>query len=266
MMHKKRADNGIYRRILDKKSSGIPALAILIDPEKTKRDNWEKIIQLAIKCKVDFLFVGGSRLDSGQMAICMNVLKSQQDIPVVIFPGNEKHIHPDADALLLLSVISGRNADMLIGKHVSAAKNLISSDLEIIPTGYILFDSGVKTSVVSESKTIPIKYSETDLTLSTAIAGELLGMKLIYMEAGSGAKFPVPSFMIKHVKAHLNIPLIVGGGLNTEEKFRQAIEAGADLVVVGNILEKEPALIEKFCLLLKEVRSELNAVNHKMPS
>lgn len=242
--------NNLYADILKKKNAGKQSIAVLIDPDKTSGEDWKEIARLASRHKVDYLFVGGSRLSKEKLSECIKILKGQKEIPVVIFPGNEDHIDPNADALLLLSVISGRNPEMLIGKHVSAALNLLESGLEIIPTGYLLIDGGTSSSVANMSQTMPLSSSDLDTIVATALAGALLGMKLIYLEAGSGAAFPVHPSIISAVKKYLRIPLIIGGGINNPEKFQEAITAGADLIVIGNILEKEPFLLENFCEVL----------------
>lgn len=226
-------------------------MAVLIDPDKTRTPDWDKIILLSSLNRVDFFFVGGSVLAESKLAACIKYLKANTRIPVIIFPGNETHIHPDADAILLLSLISGRNSDLLIGKHVKAAFDLVDSAIEVIPTGYILIDGGKETAVSMVSQTTPIPADDWKEILSTAIAGQLLGLKLIYLEAGSGASRPVHKDIINQVKNYLKIPLIIGGGIDTEKKFSEAIEAGADIVVVGNIVEKNPLLIEKFSKLLE---------------
>jgi len=237
---------GVYARIVDAKKSKRPLLAVLIDPGKTPV---QEIIRLAILSKefpVDFFFVGGSLADVEQLENCISALNEIQTVPVVIFPGNEMQLDPAADALLLLSLISGRNAELLIGKHVTAAQQLEASGLEIIPTGYMLIDSGRLTSVAYMSHTLPVPRDKNDIAESTALAGQLLGMKLIYLEAGSGAELPVPPGMIKAVKNRIDIPLIVGGGIDSERKFKAALDAGADLIVIGNVLESRPEMLEIF--------------------
>jgi putative glycerol-1-phosphate prenyltransferase len=176
----------------------------------------------------------------------VKLLKQHLDVPVVLYPGHPTHLSPDADALLFLSMISGRNADLLIGSHVVAAPLIKQYGLETIPTGYMLIDGGVQTSVEYISQTRPIPANKTDIAVATALAGEMLGLKLIYMDAGSGAINPVPLKMIADVKKNCTIPLMIGGGIDTPQKLAAAFENGADLVVIGNALEKDPELLNGF--------------------
>jgi phosphoglycerol geranylgeranyltransferase len=233
------------------REKGRPMLAVLIDPGKTDRAGMEALLQKASSCAVDFFFVGGSTSRPAEFAETVHLLKALQNVPVILFPGNELHISSEADGLLLLSLISGRNPELLIGKHVAAANALVRSGLEIIPTGYLLVESGRLTSVAYMSHTLPVPRDKSDIAVATALAGQLLGMQLIYLEAGSGAEWPVPAEMIKAVRARLDVPLIVGGGITTVEHFKTALTAGADLVVVGNALEKNPAFLSDLsdCLL-----------------
>ena len=233
------------------REKGRPMLAVLIDPGKTDRAGIDTLLQKASACAVDFFFVGGSTSRPEEFSETVHLLKAVQHIPVVLFPGNELHISSEADGLLLLSLISGRNPELLIGKHVAAANALVKSGLEIIPTGYLLVESGRLTSVAYMSHTLPIPRDKSDIALATSLAGQLLGMQLIYLEAGSGAEQPVPAEMIRAVRTQLEVPLIVGGGITTVEHFKTALDAGADLVVVGNALEKNPAFLNDLsnCLL-----------------
>lgn len=230
---------------------GRPMLAVLIDPGKLKQSDLYQLLEIASRCAIDFFFVGGSTSRPESFTRTVTYLKDAQAKPVILFPGNELHISPDADALLLLSLLSGRNPELLIGKHVAAAPALIRSGLEIIPTGYLLVESGKLTSVAYMSHTMPLPREKNEIAVATALAGQLLGMQLIYLEAGSGAELPVPVEMIRAVKSQLSIPLIVGGGITTEQKFKNALEAGADLIVVGNVLEKHPEMLRVFsdCVL-----------------
>jgi putative glycerol-1-phosphate prenyltransferase len=241
--------------IWDAKIAGRPLFAILIDPGKLPFDDIQELIILANDCLVDFIFVGGSSCSFPVFNETISFLEKAQNRPVIIFPGSEMQVSKNADALLLLSLISGRNPDLLIGKHVEAAKHLIESGLEVIPTGYILIESGKTTTVeqVSETKSLP--RSQPELVLSTALAGQLLGMQLIYLEAGSGADKHVPLETIRLVSSKLNIPIIVGGGITDADKLRHVIDAGADLVVVGNALEKDPKLLKHFSQVLQQYQS-----------
>jgi phosphoglycerol geranylgeranyltransferase len=233
----------VYDTIIAAKKVKKTLFAVLVDPGKTDISQMNRLLKVIEQRPVDFIFIGGSLASAHQLDQIIQILKDYQTAPIVIFPGNEVQIHPQANAILLLSLISGRNPDLLIGKHVSAALQLKKSKLEVIPTGYMLIESGKLTSVAYMSHTLPIPRDKNDIAIATALAGELLGMKLIYLEAGSGAEQPVPFEMIKEVKEALNIPLIVGGGIDTAEKYKQALNAGADLIVVGNALETKPELL-----------------------
>ena len=232
----------IYDKILKNKAQNNKLFALLIDPDKFKSI---EIIHLAEKAKVDFILVGGSLLSNGDFENCIVTIKEKTDIPVIIFPGNNLQISKHADAILFLSLISGRNADLLIGKHVIAAPQLKKSNLEIIPTGYMLIESGKQTAALYMSNTSPIPNDKNDIALCTAMAGEMLGLKLIYLDAGSGASIPVPATMIKEVSTGINTPVIVGGGINSVASAVMACKAGADVIVVGNAIEKHPDLMIK---------------------
>lgn len=226
---------------------GRALLAVLVDPGKLSLNKLRHLLTVAESSPPDLFLVGGSTSEAVDVKSCVAEIRSMRPgIPVVIFPGNETQIDDQADALLLLSLISGRNPDLLIGKHVEAARKLKRSGLEIIPTGYILIESGKVTSVAYMSQTQPIPRDKSDIAAKTALSAELLGMKLVYLEAGSGAKWPVPPEMIHAVKLELDIPLIVGGGIDSMEKLSLALDAGANLVVVGNALEKDPELLHRF--------------------
>jgi phosphoglycerol geranylgeranyltransferase len=239
----------IYNIILKNKSAGKKLFAVLIDPDKF--DSLE-VVEKAKNASVDFILVGGSILSNGNFENCIQTLKKSTSVPVVIFPGNNLQISGSADGILLLSLISGRNPELLIGKHVIAAPLLKSSNLEILPTGYMLIESGKQTAALYMSNTSPIPAEKSDIALCTALAGEMLGLKLIYMDAGSGATNPVPEQMIKKVAASISIPLIIGGGINSAEKAAMACKAGADVIVVGNAIENDLLLIE---ILSKTIHS-----------
>jgi len=231
----------IYRHILNSKKKGKKLFAVLVDPDKFNPE----VIREANKSKVDFIFMGGSGLKKEKFHTCINTVSKLTKIPLVIFPGGREQISEKADAILLLSLISGRNPDYLIGEHIRASRQLQKSKLEIIPTGYVLIHGGKKVSTHKVSKTSPIKHFDIELAASTAIAGELLGMKLIYLEAGSGAKKPLSKVMIQRVKKNISVPLIAGGGIDSAEKAKAICNAGADVVVVGNAIEKDITLVKK---------------------
>lgn len=222
------------------KQSGKKSLAVLIDPDGTKLQNFQKTIDHANECGVDYLFVGGSLLLEDRLDECISLIKSNSDIPVVLFPGNGFQIHPKADALLLLSLLSGRNAEYIIGKQVESAIRLFKSGLETLSTAYLLIDGGNSNTAAYLSQTLPIPADKTELALATAIAASLMNFECLYLEAGSGAEWTVPNVMINEISSHVKMPILVGGGLRNAEQIYDKLNHGADIVVVGNILEKNP--------------------------
>ena len=233
----------IYNRLSDTSKK---KFVVLIDPDKPTDKEIIDIVEKSKKVGVDFFFVGGSLLTTDSLDDCIKLIKSHCDIPVLIFPGNSLQISKWCDGFLLLSLISGRNSEMLIGRHVIAAPYLKLYGNEIIPTGYMLIDGGKQTSVSYMSNTTPIPHDKDDIAMCTALAGEMLGLKIIYLDAGSGALNPVSAEMISKVKQTIEVPLIVGGGINTPEKAAAASKAGADIVVVGNALEKSIDRLQEF--------------------
>jgi putative glycerol-1-phosphate prenyltransferase len=219
--------------------------AVLVDPDKYNSQQLIDLVTLAQKSMVSWFFVGGSLLSEGNLDTTIKVIKDHSDVPVVIFPGDEMQINKNADAILLLSMISGRNPELLIGKHVIAAPYLKRSGLEILPTGYMLIDSGRSTTALYMSNTMPIPANKDEIAVCTAMAGEMLGLKLIYMDGGSGADDPVPTSMIEKVKNNISVPLILGGGIRTPETAREKFKAGADVIVVGNAIESDLSLLTK---------------------
>ncbi len=247
----------IYQQIVNSSLQGQKQLAVLIDPDKTDEEGVINLANLVKKHGVDFVFVGGSLLTGNFMGTCLKILKELLTIPIVIFPGNTMQVHKQADGILLLSLISGRNPELLIGNHVIAAPQLQQSGLEIIPTGYMLIESGCTTSVAYMSNTTPIPHDKNDIAVCTAMAGEMLGLKLLYADAGSGAKHTISANMVQAIKDHVKIPLIIGGGIGSALSAQKVWEAGADLIVVGNALEKQPGLIEE----LTDLKNRINKVN-----
>ena len=246
-MHLTRAykmKNKLYDIITQQKSNAKKGFAVLIDPDKINDRSLNQTIEIAVKSKVDYFFVGGSLVVTDTLDTVVASIKKQCNIPVILFPGSPDQITPKADALLYLSLISGRNAELLIGQHVISAPFVKKSGLEIISVGYMLIDGGSPTTVSYISNSNPIPANKNDIALCTAMAGEMLGQKLIYMDAGSGAQKAIPTEMIATVSAHIQIPLVVGGGITTPEKAKQNCMAGADIIVVGNAVEKDPALIQ----------------------
>jgi phosphoglycerol geranylgeranyltransferase len=212
-------------------------LAVLIDPDKSNSTHLEKLVEKTNQY-ADYYFVGGSLLSENTTENTIFELKKRTQKPIVIFPGNGMQISKHADAILLLSLISGRNADLLIGQQVQYAPILKSSQLEIIPTGYMLIDGGKATTVSYISNTLPIPNNKPEIAAITALAGSQLGLRCIYLEAGSGATLPVSATMIEAVKKQINVPLIVGGGIRSKTQIEQAFNAGADIVVIGTALEE----------------------------
>jgi phosphoglycerol geranylgeranyltransferase len=233
----------LYHSIEAKKQAGAKAFAVLLDPDKLNEQSCRNMIQLGIKNKIDYFFVGGSLLTDDSLSRTIRQIKNESSIPVIIFPGSNNQIAREADAILLLSLISGRNADALIGQHVIAAPLLKQSGLETIATGYMLIDGGKPTTVSYISNTTPIPHDKPSIAACTAMAGEMLGLKLIYLDAGSGAAQPVSASMIQAVRHSVQLPIIVGGGINSAAKALQALEAGADMIVVGNGIEANPHLL-----------------------
>jgi putative glycerol-1-phosphate prenyltransferase len=229
----------ILQQIYQNKAQGKKGFAVLIDPDKVGGERIPALVAHAVRCEVDYFLVGGSLLTNRNIHEFVPELKRRSDIPVILFPGSIYQIVPSADGLLFLSVISGRNPDLLIGNHVVAAPILRQTDIEILATGYILIDSGKTTSVHYMSNTLPIPYDKSDIAACTAMAGEMLGLRLIYMDAGSGADKAVSSETIHAVATNVQIPLIVGGGIRSAEEAERIWNAGADIIVIGNAIESD---------------------------
>lgn len=238
-------ENALYPNLIEAKKRGEKQLAILFDPDKLRLQKMEKAIELAVECGVDYFFIGGSLVVNSMLDPLLADIRKRCKIPLLLFPGSSFQLSYRADAILFLSLISGRNPELLIGQHVVAAPYLKMSPLEIISTGYILVDGGVQTSVQYMSNTSPIPAGKDDIAICTALAGEMLGLKTIYLEAGSGALNPVSVSMIEAVGGTLTVPLIVGGGIRTPEKAAANFSAGADIIVVGNAVENDPGLIRE---------------------
>ena len=227
-----------------RRKNGKRTLAVLIDPDKVEDFNTLRhLIRLTNENCIDLILVGGSLVLTNNLAEIIRQIKEEVRIPVVLFPGSPLQIAPGADVVLLLSLISGRNPDLLIGHHVQAAPLLKNLGMEILPTGYMLINSGKITSVAYVSNTTPIPDDKYTLAACTAMAGEMLGLKLLYLDAGSGAEKEISPRMINTVRKAVSVPLMVGGGINTAEKAEAALQAGADVLIIGNALEKDPALL-----------------------
>jgi putative glycerol-1-phosphate prenyltransferase len=227
----------IYKNIIKSKSKNEKLLAILLDPDKIDLDKVAILIEKINQSPATHIFIGGSLVENNILDELISKIKQNCDLPVVLFPGNPSQISDQADGILFLSLISGRNPDFLIDHQVNAAPVLKKTQLEIISTGYILIESGKETAVETVSKTKPLDRNNPDLVLATAQAGEMLGNKLIYLEAGSGAKQAVPLEMIKLISQNIEIPLIVGGGIVDLYRIQEAFDCGADLVVIGTAFE-----------------------------
>jgi len=225
------------------REEGKKKIALLVDPDKCSKSSLEKRLSLAIKVGVSFVFVGGSLLNYYKLDDCVEKIKVISNLPVILFPANGMHISEKADAILFMSLISGRNADLLIGNHVHSAPIIKKFGLEAIPTGYMIMESGHITTAQYVSNSIPLPRSKPDVAVSTAVAGEMLGLKLIYMDAGSGAELPIPMEIISAVKKNTSIPLIIGGGLKTAKDATAAFNAGADIIVIGNAAEENPEIL-----------------------
>ena len=233
----------IYNQIIANKKEGKKSFALLIDPDKQNESELIIIIEKAKQAKTDYFFVGGSLLTNDSLDSCITTLKENSDIPTVLFPGNAMQVNDKADGILFLSLISGRNAEMLIGRQVITAPILKKSSLEVLPTGYMLIDSGKPTTVSYMSNTTPIPAEKNAVAACTAMAGEMLGLKLIFMDGGSGAQNPISEEMITSVSESVDTPLIIGGGISSGKKAAANCKAGADIIVVGNAIEKNQNLI-----------------------
>mgnify|MGYP006113221991 FL=1 len=233
----------IYSHILSSKKKQSKLFALLIDPDKQNESQLITTIKKANEAKVDFFFVGGSLLLEDSLEQCINSIKYNSDIPVLLFPGNAMQVSNKADGILFLSLISGRNPHMLIGQQVISAPILKQTNLEVISTGYMLVDSGQATTASYMSNTTPIPHNKKNIAIATAMAGEMLGMKIIFLDGGSGAQKSISEEMIHSVSSQTEIPLIVGGGIKSAKKAVENCQAGADIIVVGDAIEKENGLI-----------------------
>jgi putative glycerol-1-phosphate prenyltransferase len=246
--------NNHFENLISRRNSGRKSLAVLVDPDKIS-----SVEILLSKCKTnppDLFLVGSSFKGDESVSFCISKIRSSCNVPIILFPGNMNQVVSDADAILLLSVISSRNSELLIGKHVEAALKVKESGLEVIPTGYILVESGKLTSVHYMSQSMPVPNDKPELAAATALAGQQLGLQAIYLEAGSGAENVVPAKMIHAVKSLVNCLLFAGGGITTPEQLSAAYSAGADVAVIGNKLEAQPELILQFAAVRDQHYSE----------
>jgi len=235
--------SNIYGKILDDQKVNKKSLAVLIDPDNLDFSLLEHKVKLAVKAGVDYFFLGGSLIADDCLDKALDIIKKNSEIPTVIFPGTVQQINKKADSILLLSLISGRNPETLIGKHVGAAPILKASGLEIISTGYMLVDSGRATTASYISNTLPIPHNKPQIAACTAMAGEMLGLKLMFLDGGSGALNSVSDKMVSVTRNAVDCPIIVGGGIKTAAKAKALYDAGADIVVVGNAFEENADLI-----------------------
>jgi putative glycerol-1-phosphate prenyltransferase len=231
----------LYDLIIEKQNKE-KMIALLIDPDNHDIESLDNIVNIANLAHIDFLMIGGSIITKS-FNDKIGIIKKKTTLPIFLFPGNLLQLCDHADGILFLSLISGRNPELLIGNHVVAAPFLKSSGMEIIPTGYILIDTGGRTSVEYMSNTRPIPVNKPEIAVATAIAGEMLGHKLIYLEGGSGAEQTINKQLISEVKKNISVPLIVGGGIRTAIQTRQIFEAGADIIVIGTVAEESPDMV-----------------------
>ena len=243
----------LYQHLLEKRNKGQKSFAVLIDPDKVDEEKIDQLTRLATEAKADYLFVGGSLVISNHLDKVVQRIKQNCTIPTILFPGSPSQISVHADGLLYLSLISGRNPELLIGQHVISAAAVKQSGLEIISTGYMVIDGGAPTTVSYISNAAPVPADKNEIAMCTAMAGEMLGMKVIYMDAGSGAKKAVSEGMIEKVSQSIEIPLIVGGGITDPEKAYRNCKAGADVLVIGNAIEKDINLIKEMSAAIHSV-------------
>ncbi len=243
--------------LLSRKAAKRKSFAILLDPDKVDLGTFPEFLKQAESQHVDFFFVGGSLITHYAIDALVAAIHEHTRIPAILFPGSSLHIDPSADGILLLSLISGRNPDLLIGQHVIAAPLLRKSGIEVLPTGYMLIESGRQTTVSYISNTMPIPRDKPSIAACTAMAGELLGLRNIFLDAGSGALYPVPADTIRAVRSSVDTPIIVGGGINSFEKAHNAMEAGADVIVVGNGIEQNPGLLPEIAACVKAYNATL---------
>lgn len=243
----------IYTQLLEKKEKGRKSFAVLVDPDKVNAAAIDQLVKLSVDAQVDYFLVGGSLVISNQLDEVVQLIKAACDIPVILFPGSPSQLSKYADALLYLSLISGRNPELLIGQHVISAPFVKQSGLEIISTGYMVVDAGAPTTVSYISNASPLPADKNEIAMCTAMAGEMLGMKVIYMDAGSGAKRAITESMIQSVAQQIEVPLIVGGGITDPEKAYRNCKAGADVIVIGNAIEKDATLIKEMAAAIHSV-------------
>lgn len=252
-------NNKIYENLLAKSAENKKMFSVLIDPDKQNFADLHKMVTKCNEAQIDFFLVGGSIITKGDISTTVRFIKENSTIPVVLFPGNHQHVSQHADGILFLSLISGRNPSFLIGNQVLAAPIIQKTDLEVLSTGYMLVDCGTTTTAIYMSETAPLPYHKPDIAAATALAGEYLGLKIIYIDGGSGAKKSISTDMIKQVKSVLSIPLIIGGGIKSALQANEIYQAGADIIIIGNGAEENRQLIKE----IAEVKSSFNLFSVK---
>lgn len=235
-------NKGILTEMQSRKEKGTKSFAILIDPDKIALNHIDSTIAIAKEAQVDYFFVGGSLVVDNRVDECIQLIKQSCKIPVILFPGAPTQVSKYADGIFFLSLISGRNPELLIGQHVISAPMIKKTGLEVIPTGYMIIDGGRPTAVSYMANVQPLPADKKDIAMCTAMAGEMLGLEVIYMDAGSGALHPISTEMIARVRQNIETPLIIGGGIQTAEVAVANCKAGADIIVIGNAIEKNPPL------------------------
>lgn len=252
--------SSLYETLSHRHQRGQKSLAVLLDPDQLDEAGCQHLLALSEAYPIDYFFVGGSLVMNAHQASLIRFIKSRSTVPVLLFPSHSLHLDMQADGILLLSLISGRNPDFLIGQHVVAAPLLRASNLQILPTGYMLVDTGRQTTASYMSGTTPLPHDKPSIAACTAMAGEQLGLRLIYLDGGSGALYPIAPAMIRAVREAVAIPLIVGGGINTVEKAEAALAAGADVLVIGNQIEKAPEFLVEMSRTVRAFNSVLDTV------
>ncbi|MGE0562597.1 MAG: geranylgeranylglyceryl/heptaprenylglyceryl phosphate synthase [Flavobacteriales bacterium] len=251
--------NKIYNDLLEKSAENKKMFSVLIDPDKQNFADLHKTVTKCNEAQIDFFLVGGSIITKGDISTTVRFIKENSTIPVVLFPGNHQHVSQYADGILFLSLISGRNPSFLIGNQVLAAPIIHKTDLEVLSTGYMLVDCGTTTTAIYMSETAPLPYHKPDIAAATALAGEYLGLKMIYIDGGSGAQKTISTEMIKQVKSVLSIPLIIGGGIKSALQANDIYQAGADIIIIGNGAEENRQLIKE----IADVRASYNLFSVK---
>jgi len=235
----------IYEQIANARRENRKLIGILLDPDKLRLEKVADCLLAIDSQEVDLLLVGGSTVENGDTQALVGKIKEHSSLPVVLFPGDFSQITGQADAVLFLNLISGRNSEYLINQQVKAVPLLEETNLEVIPTAYILVDGGVETSVAKVSKTEPISPKDQKTILETALAGAYMGNKLVYLEAGSGAKTPIPGSLIAELRSRIDIPIVAGGGIRSHRQMAEAFENGADMVVIGTAFEQNPTILRQ---------------------